>query len=347
MIFHCYNIHDNSLVFKYASSKDNHDCLTGRNCLDKEFGSRCGSDRYLIIKRNQKLDLVFAICFDGIKVHKAAKFYAEHTIEMFLMANPIIDASHKQYEDIVKTSIHNTKNLNAQITSKILSHLNEEKLSSSKDKVAYIERIVSLDIKGFSREILSVLKMSTQISSEYNVIDYLKPNIVLRKNEFGYKKIHSLLVVSFYQFESEFNSMGIFVKIGHTNLSAYVNYNTVQTLLTHFFTNALRYCMPHADIKIKTESLSSSYVQVSFEMRSLYLTDDIIRNGRINGLRTEQAKKLHPKGTGMGLGIIDALCKLNHGEFRYCRASDREHQYNGYAYSDNLFSIKLLKEEFY
>jgi signal transduction histidine kinase len=207
--------------------------------------------------------------------------------------------------------------------------------------------LVNKDTKGFAREVLSILKMATQISSEYNVIDYLKPNLQIKKSEFGYKRIHSLLVIAFYQFESDFNSKNIFVRIHPTNLSAYVNYNTVQTILTHLFTNAFRYCKKNTEINIITDVYSNEYVEIKFLMRSLYLTDDILANGRLNGVRSEQAVKMHDKGTGMGLGIIQTLCALNKGSFDYSRVLDTKYNTDNYIYSDNCFLIRLLKEEFY
>jgi hypothetical protein len=287
------------------------------------------------------------MCLDGIKVRKEANFFAKHTIGMYLMANPIIDSRHDKYEEMVKASIHNTKNLNAQITSKILSYLKEESLSQAKDKVVYIDNLINRNTRGFAREVLTILKISTQISNDYNVIDYLKPNISIKKNEFGYKRVHSLIVMSFYQFESDFTSKGVFVNITPTDQAVYINYNTVQTLLTHLFTNALRYIMPRTNITISTSVVKHELVEIKFQMRSLYLTDDILKNGRVNGERSEQAKKMYEKGTGMGLGIIHTLSVLNRGSFDYNRVSNSKFEHEGFTYSDNCFTIQLLKDEFY
>jgi len=346
MIFHCLDIKTNSLLFKYSNQEDNHDCISSRR-INANEGCKCGKDRYFIVKKNDKTGHIFAICFDGIRVRKEASFYAKHVIDMFLLSNPIIDNRHDIYEEIVKTSVHNTKNLNSQITSKILSYLKEEALSESKDKVEYIDTLIRRNTRGFAREVLSILKISTQISNEYNVIDYLKPNLTIKKNEFGYKRVHSLLVISFYQFETDFNAKNVFVNISPTELSVYINYNTVQTLLTHIFTNALRYVMPKTNITISSSVISGNFVEIKFLMRSLYLTDDIIRNGRLSGERSEQARKMYEKGTGMGLGIIHALSVLNKGGFNYCRVSEMKYDKDGYTYSDNSFTLTLLKDEFY
>jgi hypothetical protein len=346
MIFHCYDLKTNDLLFKYSNLDDKHDCISSRT-IGINDACNCGKDRYFIVKKNENSGHFFAICFDGIRVRKVAAFFAKHTIDMYLLANPIIDNRHNIYEEMVKASIHNTKNLNAQITSKILSYLKEESLSESKDKVAYIDTLINRNTRGFAREVLSILRISTQISNEYNVIDYLKPNITIKKNEFGYKRVHSLLVISFYQFESDFNTKGVFVNISQTDLSVYINYNTVQTLLTHIFTNALRYVMPKTNITISSSIIMGNIVEIKFQMRSLYLTDDIIKDGRVNGERSEQAKKMYEKGTGMGLGIIHTLSNLNRGGFDFSRVSDTKYNEAGFIYSDNCFSVKLLKDEFY
>ena len=153
--------------------------------------------------------------------------------------------------------------------------------------------------------------------------------------------------MSFYQFEADFNSKGVFVNISATDLSVYVNYNTVQTLLTHLFTNALRYIMPRTNISITTSLIRNEFVEIKFQMRSLYLTDEILKNGKVNGERGEQARKMYEKGTGMGLGIIYTLSKLNRGNFDFKRISDTEYEQDGFKFSDNCFTLILLKEEFY
>jgi hypothetical protein len=346
MIFYCFDANTNDLLFKYSEADDLHDCISQRTIKIND-GCTCGKDRYFIVKVNEKSGKLFAICFDGVRVRKEASFFAKHVINMFLMANPMIDARHDEYEEMVKASIHNTKNLNSQITSKILSYLKEESLSEAQDKVAYIDNLVKRNTRGFAREVLSILKISTQISNEYNVIDYLKPNITINKNEFGHKRVHSLLVISFYQFQSDFTNKSVYVKIAPTDLTVYINYNTVQTLLTHLFTNALRYCMPKTEINIFTTIVSNEFIEIKFQMQSLYLTDEIIKNGRLSGERTDQARKMHEKGTGMGLGIIHALAVLNRGSFDYYRVSDIKYELDGYTYSENCFIVKLLKEEFY
>ncbi len=346
MIFQCFDLKTNALLFKFSNTDDEHDCISSRK-ISHNDACNCGKDRYFIVRMNETTGHLFAICFDGIRVRKEATFFAKQTIEMFLMANPIIDTRHDIYEEIVKASVHNTKNLNSQITSKILSYLKEKPLSEAKDKVAYIDLLINQNTRGFSREVLSILKISSQISNEYNVIDYLKPNITIQKNEFGYKRVHSLLVIAFYQFESDFNTKGVFVNISQTDLSVYINYNTVQTLLTHIFTNALRYVMPKTNITISSSVISGNCVKLKFFMRSLYLTDEIIKNGRVVGERSEQAKKMYEKGTGMGLGIIHALSILNRGGFDYNRVNDTKYEADGYVFTDNCFTLTLLKDEFY
>jgi signal transduction histidine kinase len=346
MIFHCYDSSTNSLLFRFSNSDDDHDCISPREVSENKACS-CGSNRFFIVKKHESSGKTFAMCFDDINTRKKATFYAKQTIDMFLMSNQIIDARHDEYEEMVNASIHNTKNLNSQITAKILSYLREETFLNTSDKIAYIDNLIQRNTRGFAREVLSILKISSQISNEYNVIDYLKPGITIKKNEFGYKRVHGLLVISFYQFESEFIDKKIYVKIGKTESSVYINTNTVQTLLTHLFTNALRYTLPGSEIVINTSSISDDKIEISFQMRSLYLTDEILNNGLSNGTRCEQAIKMHKKGTGMGLGIVHTLSALNKGGFSFNRVSDKEYINDGFKYSDNCFKVQLLKNEFY
>jgi signal transduction histidine kinase len=347
MIFTCWNISTRQILFNYSEKGDSHTCNHISSFDFKEGHCKCGFNRYFITKMEVEKDVIFAFCFDEIKVRKQAAFFAKHATQMFLSTSQILSAKQKDYEEIVKASVHSTRNLNSQITSKILNKLNEKSLARSADKVEYIESLIVQYPKDFAREVLSILRLSSQISSEYNVLDYLKPNIVLRKSEFGKHKIHSSLVLAFYQFDADFKANDIFVQINETDKFVYINFNTVQTILVNLYINALRYCMSKTRLEIAI-SEESDFVKVDMTMRSLYLTDEIIREGLLNGTRTEQAKRKFKKGTGLGLGIIAKLAELNKGEFCYDRVNHKEYRdKEGFIYSDNIFTIRFLKNEFY
>jgi hypothetical protein len=346
MKFSCWDIETKKKVFQYSEDNDNHVCpnineypIEAKSCL-------CGKDRFFISQSDTKSKLVFSICLDEIKTKKPAKFFARHVIKMFLSTKPALNQKQMEYEEVVKASVHSSRNLNSEITSKILNRLNETKLSRAEDKVEYIITLIRNDHREFARDVLSMLRLSSQINTEYNVIDYLKPGIIIPKSEFGSHRVHSTLVLGFYQFERDFIDSKIYVKINSTDEMFYINFNTVQTILVNLFINALRYCMQNTTLEIYTSS-NTDYVFIKMKMRSLYLTDEIIKNGRINGTRTEQAKKKHEKGTGLGLGIISHLAELNKGSFTYNRISDVKYNDNIYDYSDNMFDLKFLKNEYY
>ena len=347
MIFCCWDFSAKALIYKYNEPNDGHYC---KHIFDFNFienGFPCGPDRFFISKYHKESNLIFAFCFDNIKVRKQATFFAKHAINMYLISNPVVESKQIQYEQLIKTSIHNTKNLNSQITSKILNHLNEKALSIAPDKVSYISGLIKNDPYLYAKVIISVLKLSSQITSEYNVIDYLKPNIAIPKTEFSYGKIHSLLVLAFYHFDYDFSQNNIHVNIHDTYDSAYFNFNTIQTALIHVFGNALRYCKSNSSIQIETRIYNDEYIDINFKMCSLYLTDRICKEGFVFGERSSQAETMYPKGTGLGLGIIKKLTQLNRGNFMFQRENDKIVNEKGYDYGQNVFTIRLLRNEFF
>ena len=346
MKFSCWNINTKQKIFEYSEDNDAHKCSMLNDFPDSGIAQGCGSSRFIITQSENASNLIFIFCIDEIKTRKPAKFYAKHAVNMYLSTRPALNQKQIEYEDVVKASVHSSRNLNSEITSKILNKLNESQLSRSNDKVEYINSLLTQNTMEFAREILSVLRLSTQINTEYNVIDYLKPGIKIPKSEFGKHKVHSSLVLGFYQFERDFKDHNIFVDIKGTDEFFYVNFNTVQTILVNLLINALRYCMENTSLEISTTS-NAENVFIRLKMRSLYLTDEIIKNGRINGTRTDQAKAKHEKGTGLGFGIVSHLAELNKGSFSYARISDKKYSDGTYDYSDNMFELIFLKNEFY
>lgn len=346
MKFTCWNINTKQKVFEYSEDHDDHKCPMLNDFPDSEISQNCGSSRFIITQSKNASNLVFIFCFDAIKTRKPAKFQAKHAVNMYVSTKPALNQKQLEYEEVVKASVHSSRNLNSEITSKILNRLNENRLSRANDKVEYIDSLLTQNTQEFAREILSVLRLSTQINTEYNVIDYLKPGIKIPKSEFGRHKVHSTLVLGFYQFERDFKDHKIFVDIKGTEEFFYVNFNTVQTILVNLLINALRYCMESTSLDISTRSNAENVI-IKMKMRSLYLTDEIIKNGRINGTRTDQAKAKHEKGTGLGFGIVSHLAELNKGSFSCNRISDNSYSDGTFDYSDNIFELKFLKNEFY
>ena len=142
MIFNCWDNTSKKLVFKYSEPGDQHVCKRIENFNFKEDRGICSDNRFYTSKYHKESNLFFAFCIDKTVTRKPADFVVKHAINMFLSTNPAVEQKQKDYEEIVKTSVHNTKNLNSQITSKILNSLNERRLAQAEDKVEYIESLL-------------------------------------------------------------------------------------------------------------------------------------------------------------------------------------------------------------
>lgn len=347
MKFTCYDINSQHLIYEYSDDNDKSIC---DYCLHKfptgECSLKCNNGRYNYIKLENRFNTIFIFCFDGrIKTHKAAKNYAKITINSYISTKPFLLTKHQNNEKTTNLIIHNTRNLNAQINAKLLSIFNENQLIKERDKIKYIEKVISEQPTIVAREILSIIKSITQINSEYTIIDYLEGKNHLLKSDFSNHKLHTIIVLSFYLYEQDFINKQIKVSIGSTQEFVYINFNTIKTAFAQIFDNAIKYSLSNSEILITYNIIDSDYIDIIITMNSLFISDNDMIKLYTPGERGEYVDKCDSKGSGLGMGIIKKMIELNNGLFSFRRVVDRPYYINDIPYSTNEFIVKLPRRK--
>lgn len=347
MKFNCYDIKTKSNIYSYKDINDQNTCekcFLNNNHFHENNGL-CNKGNYYLNVRDNKNNYFFIFCFDKLKVKKKAKLHARILMDIFIQGIEITQHKNNQRLDNVDFAIHNTKNILAQVNSKIFKLVNEKELSKSKNKIDYIKKLLMDNVDIFAKELLSVLKSLTQMDMEYELINYLKPGINLKKSEFSTHKIHHLLVLTYYLYEEEFKEKDIHFNIQHTDEKIFVNFNTIKTGITQILDNALKYCYKGKPINVKINIINDDFIDISFEMLSVFVGQDEINKIIIEGERGVYAEKIAPTGKGLGLGVIQKMVSLNKGKFTF-EFNEKTRFYSGeIPYSENKFNIQLLRKE--
>lgn len=325
-------------------NQDAQDC---EKCLvigDNEVNDiiKCTKNRYRVTRVLPSNNLGFVFCIDSNR-SKEARFIASIVIDGYLKARELIRHKNDSYERATDVAVHNTRNLVAQITSKLNSLFDDWAISQSAQKILYIEQTIKQHTFDVAKELLSIMKLATQISVQYSIIDYLRPDASLKQNEFAYHEIHRLMMIFYYLFEQEFSTRNINVEIQQTREKVFVNYNTIMTAIVQLFHNCLKYCADDSTIIVKFINTDRNYLEILFEMLSVYLTEYDIQNILRPGVRGQHVSSDVFSGLGLGMGIIHRMIELNKGYLKFGRLSDEKVFINSTPYSHNYFSINLCK----
>lgn len=347
MKFAVYNQKNNQMIYKYCDEKHNNTCdkCFINPMLSTENSFNCQANNYCVSKRSNDNTKTFIFCFDEYKVKKQAIFAAKHLIKIYYTGMSITNDRKLLHEKSKDVAVHNTRNISAEINSKLLRIFDETLLSQAPNKIQFIETRLSTDTHEIAREILSIIKSVNQIILEHNIIDLLNPSINLYKSEFGYHNIHTLCVLTFYLYEHEFSSKRIFVKICKYKESCYANYGTIKTALSQMFDNALKYCKHNTTLNINFVSHDANYIDIVFEMTSLYFSNDEKMSLLLPEVRGKQADKHDFDGKGLGLGIINRMIELNRGCFMFESNDSTILTSDNIQYSNNTFTFRLLRNE--
>lgn len=317
MRFTCHENNKNNLIFFF---KDSNESIACERCLTdidgpEEKEGLCEKNRYLLIRYQPDQGLTFRFCLKEAKTRKQAKYHARLAIKAYVGSQEVYTERASLHENATALAIHNTRNLNAEINSKLLSLVDEDELSSASDKVQYIQDRVSGNPRSFAREILSVLKSTGQIMSEYSVIDLMEPSVVLHRADFQRHRIHTLCVMSYYLYEQELTNRRLRVILDRSDEYCLANFSSARTAISQLFDNCLKYCKSGSDIKVEFIPVSADIIEMSFEMTSLFFDNSSKATLTLPGVRGEYANELDYEGKGAGLGIVQRMMELNHGYF--------------------------------
>ena len=331
MRFACYEGNSGNCVFRHEESGHRPTC---DKCLQPPAGGKpdnglCKNGRYSLSRFDQVTNRWYCFCLKEAKTRKQAKYFSNLALHGYEASLAIAATRSKLQHDATELAVHNTRNLNAEINSKLLSLISEHDLFSSTNKVEYIQNKITENPRNFASEILNVLQSTGQIMSEYSIIDYVDPTVNLHRSDFQRHRVHTVCLMSFYLYEQEFRTRKLRVNIGKSTEYCFVNFATVRTAILQLFENCLKYCKPDTAIKVTFGVIPPDFVEIQFEMISLAFDNDRKAELTIRGVRGHYAQELGYEGKGVGMGVIQRMMELNRGYFKYeCFESSLFHSGN-------------------
>jgi signal transduction histidine kinase len=304
-----------------------------RDGTDNKYGYR------KTIRENEK---VYYYQLEDVKTNKPGKYQIKIIHDAFKKYFYFMSDVMSIEEAIKDIAIHNTRNIHTSIIERLKITLEHEKLIHAEDKIKYIRDIVEKKPMDVTKDLLSILKSSEQITFDYDIIDFISIKRPLEEADFTDQKLHTSLVLAFYIFERDFEKNRIHVNIDRTHLEIRINFYTFRSALALLFENCVKYCKPGTDIDIDY-NYTTEYLKIDIAMHSVLNEEKEIENIFLPGFRGEQANKIkNQSGKGYGLYAAQQLLLLNGISLDF-KTIDRNSTtiLNGITYCNNLFIIDI------
>ena len=337
----CFDALTGNKKYEYNDSLSNSECevcmKTAKSYDEEAF--LCKKNRYFISKFSPDRKDLFYFCLTEARTKKHARSYVKVAIQSFRKSLEVTQNIVDIQKNASEISVHNTRNLNAEINNKLLSLINEVGLAEANDRIAYIENKIRNNPRAFAREVLSILKSSSQIMNEYSIHDLISHTSHLHMADFSYHKIHTLCVMSFYLNEQDFKEKNIYLSIAKSYQEVCINWATARTALAQLFDNCLKYCKPNSRIDVSFDKGVNGYIDATFHMTSLFFSNEEAPNLTLPGIRGSLVGAVDKKGRGIGMSIIQRMMDLNYGYLKYQSLDSTKYHSDGIPYSSNTFVL--------
>ena len=240
-----------------------------------------------------------------------------------------------------KRLLHNLITLNGHTLQELYFLVSQDELSkeSFSNQVNFVEKKIKADPRIFSEGFLKVLKNEISLKNEFSVYKKINdPNPILdvRSHE-----IHRVLLNVSRLFFQVFIDKNAQIKIAPCNISLRVDYESFQVALYHIFDNASKYCSDNTVINITTSELGK-HCFIKLYMVSLFVEPNEVDKLYEEGFSAEAARKSHKSGSGLGMGQIRQLLKLNRGNINFI-AEDQKIELNGKNFGNNVVELVFEK----
>jgi len=332
---------NNHITYFYEDTQNKYLDKTKAFNLIKENKLVDGKKYYnhLVITRKEEQE-IFYFFFDDISNKKDGKYRSKILARGISQLHVISKATEKNLNAIENIVLHNTKNIIHYLANEIKKIINYNELITQDDKIGYITSLINSNTLMFARHMLASNKSIEQISFEYNILDYLKPNVSILESDRTNVKIHSLLVQAFYIYENFFKEKNIMVNIGKDYTEIRSNFFTMRSAFALIMENCAKYCMNDSDIDIDINKDKYGNVKLDLAMMSVFNDDTELSEIFLPNIRGEEAKK-KGGGNGIGLYITKRLLNLNGVEIQFKRINDTIRNYNDIKYCSNIFIIDI------
>ena len=335
------------LIHRYTSNDEIRIC-------DKCFYAAAGvinscKDCYFVTFEND--GLIHSFCFKNkeVKNKKSAEALAHFLVYGYNWGQKINSAKNEEevnlaeYTSLLKISFHNSRTIVSNMRDKIFSLLDSDVESFSKEsnKIDAIQQCIKNNSYKAAREILSCLKSAEQVLHEFTSVNFLHPQSIISDKLKGVHKIHTVYVLSFYMYESDFLSHYLKVETGQSDSKVYIHFETAKTAIAQILDNTLKYALKNSTISVdfeKTTVDGNAYVVIVFSMKSLMIRKSETSLFLQRDQRSMYAKALKIPGEGQGLFIAQKMLQLNDG-FLKIETDDKPIKKQGRLYTNNTFRL--------
>lgn len=222
-----------------------------------------------------------------------------------------LSSARERAENQTRRLIHNLKSLTAKTMQEIYFIAMQDKLMASpKEALDYLEREVKRSPREVAKALIEILKHQGAQKAEFSAFNKLSGGFyAIRKEP---HKIHKVLMSVFYLFFNDFTDKRVRVSVSPCDLTACFDYDSVHVCIYHLVDNSAKYIKPGCEFLVSA-SERREFIDIFFEMESLYIEDDEVERVFEEGFSGKKAVQRQLEGGGVGLFLARQMAKLNGG----------------------------------
>lgn len=243
-----------------------------------------------------------------------------------------------KHEKTVEEFIHNATSLNTYSIQDLFFLIPQDRLIGNINKQKETIREIINDKPNVTVDtLLKQIKYSLATKVEFSVFERTVKNIsLLQKSEHSIRPV----VLSILQiFISDFDKKNIQVHLGGSEKVLEIDFDSLFVSLYYIFDNAVKYCCPRTDFKIRFSEEKDSF-DIIITMVSIEIKESERKLITERNYRSELAKKVNEKGLGIGMYRIIKTLKFNNAKLEIKpRAFAITKDNKGVKYEGNEFRI--------
>lgn len=278
---------------------------------------------------------------------KTTKLFREKVEALSYAYHDLVEAKTEVEDDVKKAEqlrvnrlIHNLTSINAHNIQEIYDLVPQEVLASDhKNQIAHIVNELRRNPNKAALMFIRIAKHNIHMKSEFSI--YKKLDRSDAKLDQRTHPIRKVVLNVLHTFFVDFSNNNIFVEVEENRDSVIFDYESIQVALYHLIENSSKYTKKNSIIKIYFIK-NGFYLDVIFEMVSLYIEIEERDKIFIEGYSGKNAKKTNKSGDGIGMWRIDQMMKINGGEVKVVAGTETE-DVMGYEYAKNKFILSFKR----
>jgi signal transduction histidine kinase len=274
------------------------------------------------------------------------KFFRELVNSSSSFIKPILSLQqdlNDKHEKIVEEFIHNATSLNTYSIQDLFFLIPQDRLIGNINKQKDVIREIIKDKPNVTVDtLLKQIKYSLATKVEFSVFERtVKNTSVLQKSEHSIRPV----VLSILQiFISDFDKKNIEVHLGGTEKVLEIDFDSLFVSLYYIFDNAVKYCCPRTDFKIRFSEEKESF-DIIITMVSIEIKESERKLITERNYRSEVAKKINEKGLGIGMYRIIKTLKFNNAKLEINpRAFAMTKDNKGIKFEGNEFRVVFSEQ---